>query len=165
MNNRTTGSPITAEFIRVQARYRGRLGVEVGIFVAVDHLRRAGMLTREQESLYFDIDDWFHEHLPNPPFYEDGNTVGAVTWFKTPLPREMADRVDALRGILTAHGVDHDLVRSNDPGERIYEDRFQVGVVPHLRREPTPMPADVQLSATTAGSKRRLTRTPDPKAI
>lgn len=60
-------------------RYYGRIGVEVGIFVAVDHLRRAGRLTPSEELLYVDIDDWFETNLPNPPFYEEGNTIGAVT--------------------------------------------------------------------------------------
>lgn len=76
-------------YVRVQAGYRGRLGVEVGVFVAVDHLRRAGRLTIEQEALYLDIDDWFNEHLPNPGFYADGNSVGAVTWFRHPVPEHM----------------------------------------------------------------------------
>lgn len=146
-------------FVRVQARYRGRLGIEVGIFVAVDHLRRAGMLSPSEETQYFDIDDWFLAHLPNPPFYEDGNSIGAVTWFKTPVPREMSERIDALRAILAAHDVDHDVVGSRDPGELVYEDEYQVGVIPRVRYEPSPMPADVQLAPTTAGSKRQFVQT------
>ena len=31
-----------------------------------------------------DIDDWFLENLPEPPFYADGNSIGAVTWFEEP---------------------------------------------------------------------------------
>ena len=38
-------------FVRLQAAYRGALGVEVGLFVAVDHLRRADRLTEEEEEL------------------------------------------------------------------------------------------------------------------
>jgi hypothetical protein len=68
---------VEARFVRLQTSYRGSLGVEVGIFVAVDHLRRAGRLTPDEEDLYFDIDDWFRDELPNPPFYEDANGVGA----------------------------------------------------------------------------------------
>src|SRR5699024_5608004 len=39
---------------------------------------------------------WFEEHLPNPDFYADGNIVGAVTWFRTPAPEQMQERVDAI---------------------------------------------------------------------
>lgn len=138
--------PVAPEYTRVQARYRGRLGIEVGIFVAVDHLRRAGYLSPDQQALYAEVDAWFQEHLPNPPFYDDGNSVGAVTWFKTPVPVEMMIRVDQLRGILNTHGVEHDVVTSSDPGEQIYEDVFQVGVIPHLRGEQSPLPDGLVLA-------------------
>ena len=143
-------------YVRVQATYRGRLGVEVGIFVAVDHLRRAGVLTPAEESEYLDVDEWFLEHLPNPDFYADGNTVGAVTWFRTPVPAAMQERVDRLCAILAAHGVAYDVVRSSDPGTRVYEDAFQVGVVPSVRHEPTPLPEGLVQAPTTAGSKRAV---------
>lgn len=148
-------------FLRVQVRYRGRLGVEVGIFVAVDHLRRAGMLSAEEEGSYLDIDDWFREHLPNPPFYEDGNSIGAVTWFKTPLSREMTERIDELKAILDAHGVEHDVVSALEPGRIVYEDEYQVGAVPLERDEPTPLPDGVVLGPTSAGSKREFARGTD----
>ena len=47
-------SPAPAAYCRVQAWYRGRLGVEVGVFVAVDHLRRAGELTPNEVGAYLD---------------------------------------------------------------------------------------------------------------
>lgn len=144
------------EFLRVQATYRGRLGVEVGVFVAVDHLRRAGILTPEEERTSFDVGDWFLEHLPNPDFYADGNSIGAVTWFKTPVPEPMQERVDLLCGILAGHGVAFDVVRSPDPGEVVYDDDFQIGVIPPVRGERTPMPDGVVHSPTTAGSKRSV---------
>ncbi|MFC8598567.1 HAD family hydrolase [Isoptericola sp. NPDC057191] len=147
-------------FVRVQATYCGRLGVEVGIFVAVDHLRRAGLLTAREEADYLDVDDWFTEHLPNPDFYGDGNTVGAVTWFHAPVPEDMQQRVDRLCDILRAHGVEFDVVHSTDPGTVVYQDEFQVGVVPRVRREATPLPDGVVLAPTTPGSKRAVAVSP-----
>lgn len=142
----TDSSSEAAQYVRIQARYRGRLGVEVGIFVAVDHCRRAGILTAAQEAQYIEIDAWFQEHLPNPPFYDDGNSIGAVTWFKSPVPTDMSERLDHLRRILDAHEVPHDRVTSADPGARIYEDDFQIGVIPHERGEASPLPAGVVLA-------------------
>jgi HAD superfamily hydrolase (TIGR01509 family) len=147
-------------YLRVQAGYRGRLGVEIGVFVAVDHLRRAGRLTVEQEALYFDIDDWFNEHLPNPGFYADGNSVGAVTWFRDPVPAEMRQRVEQLSGILRAHEVACETAWSDDPGTVVYEDEYQVGVVPYVRGEPDPPPEGAALRPTTAGSKRAVAASP-----
>ena len=143
-------------FVRLQASYRGRLGVEVGIFVAVDHLRRADRLTEDEEELYFDIDDWFNVHLPNPSFYDDGNTIGAVTWFKKSSTVEMRGRLEPLCRILDVYGVTWVLAESADPGTIIYEDPFQVGVLPYRRLEPTPMPQNIVLGPSTAGSKRHL---------
>jgi hypothetical protein len=143
-------------FVRIQALYRGRLGVEVGVFVAVDHLRRADALTEDEEELYFDVDEWFKVHLPNPPFYEDGNTVGAVTWFKQALTEEMRERLEPLCRILDKYGVKWVAAESTDPGTIIYEDRFQVGVIPYQRFAPTPLRQGLVLGPTTAGSKRHL---------
>lgn len=143
-------------FVRLQATYRGRLGVEVGIFVAVDHLRRADRLTEEEEELYFEIDDWFKAQLPDPPFYEDGNTIGAVTWFKRPASGEMLTRLEPLCRTLDRHGVRWVAAETSHPGTVIYEDEFQVGVIPDQRLEPTEMPSGVVLGPTTAGSKRHL---------
>ncbi len=143
-------------FVRLQATYRGRLGVEVGIFVAVDHLRRADRLTEEEEELYFDIDDWFNEELPNPTFYEGDNTVGAVTWFKKSTSEEMLKRLEPLCKVLDKHGVKWVAAESSDPGTVVYEDEFQVGVIPYERFDPTPMPQNVVLGPTTAGSKRHF---------
>ncbi|WP_157359165.1 hypothetical protein [Arthrobacter sp. Soil782] len=145
---------MAGEYSRFHTRYFGRLGVEVGLFVAVDHLRRAGDLADKEVELYLDVDDWFRSELPNPPFYEDGNKIGAVTWFKDPLPAEMVDRVAELCGILQSHKVDYQHSRSADPGRIVYEDPFQVGVVPYSRESPTPLPEGVVLGPTSAGSKR-----------
>jgi hypothetical protein len=143
-------------FVRLQALYRGRLGVEVGIFVAVDHLRRAERLTEDEEELYFDVHEWFEIHLPNPPFYDDGNTPGAVTWFKSSSTDEMRQRLEPLCGILDEYGVKWVAAESTDPGTIIYEDRFQVGAIPYQRFEPTPLPQGILLGPTTAGSKRHM---------
>ncbi|MEU8397990.1 hypothetical protein AB0C28_22575 [Nonomuraea sp. NPDC048892] len=145
-------------YLRLQVDYVGRLGVEVGIFVAVDHLRRKNLLTPEEEELYFDIDDWFREHLPEPPFYADGNSIGAITWFKSAPTGAMLARLEPLRDLLTVHGVRCDLVRASNPGKLIYEDEYQVGVIPRIRKPVSPLPAGVTLGPTTSGSKRHLAR-------
>lgn len=147
-------------YVRIQVEYRGRLGVEVGLLVAVDHLRREGRLSAADEARWLDIDDWFIEHLPNPDFYADGNSVGAVTWFKQPIRSEMQLPVDQVCGILTAYGVAHHRVTSSDPGTIIYEDEFQVGVVPYERGEQTPLPAGVTMTPSAAGSKRAVAASP-----
>jgi len=81
--------------------------------------------------------------LANPPFYDDGNTVGVITWFKKRAGAEMLMRLEPLCEILDRHGVPWVAQETSDPGEVIYEDE-------------TSMPAGAVLRPTTAASKRHL---------
>lgn len=126
--------------------------------LAVDHLRRQGRLSDAEEELYFTIDDWFEEHLPNPSFYADGNPNRAVTWFRRDASVDLRTRLAPLQAILDAHQVEHQTVTSSDPGRIIYSDRWQVGVVPYERLAPTPMDPSVTFSETSPGSKRAFAR-------
>lgn len=145
-----------SRFLRLHATYVGRLGAEVGVFVAVDHLRRADLLSLAEEDVYFEVDDWFNENLPNPPFYIDGNPRGAITWFKRDSGADMLGRLESLTQILDAHAVDWVTTCCDDPGEIIYEDPFQVGAVPTVRLDPTPVPHGKPMAESTPESKRAL---------
>ncbi|MFP5311363.1 MAG: hypothetical protein ACLGH7_02975 [Actinomycetes bacterium] len=107
--------------------------------MALDHLRRTGRLSDKEVLRYALIDAWFQHNLPNPPFYEDGNSIGAVTWF-----REAADgmtrRLKPLLSILDTKGVAWERTVSANPGQVVYEDPWQVGVIPFARLEATPLP-------------------------
>jgi hypothetical protein len=126
-------------FQRFHAGYVGRTGVPVGVFVAVDHLRRTGRLSEEEIIAYAFADAWFQENLPNPPFYDDGNSIGAVTWFRD-TTKGMTDRLRPLLSILDSKGVAWQRSVSDDPGRVVYEDRWQIGVIPSSRLGMTPLP-------------------------
>lgn len=115
-------------YVRIQVRYAGKLGVPVGIFGACHHLRRAGRLSPEDDQLFADIDAWFTRELPEPPFYGDGNSIKAITWFKRSASHFVA-AVQPLQLLLERYDVPYDIVETDDPGDIIYEDEFQVGVV------------------------------------
>lgn len=68
----------------------------------------------------------------------------------------MLKRLEPLCDILTKYGVEWTLSESSDPGDVIYEDEFQVGVIPYIRSDPSPAPPDLVLGPTIAGSKRHL---------
>ncbi|MDD9939356.1 MAG: GNAT family N-acetyltransferase [Myxococcales bacterium] len=117
-----------APFRRLQVRYSGKLGKPVGVFGACHHLRRAGRLSLEDDRLFSDVDRWFKDNLPEPPFYADGNSLKAITWFKDSAT-EMLARTGPLTDILRRYGVEYDLVESRSVGHIIYEDAWQVGVI------------------------------------
>ncbi|WP_127587468.1 hypothetical protein [Paenibacillus koleovorans] len=120
-------------YMRIQTRYCGKTGKPVGIFAACWHLLRGTMrddcLTEEDKELFLSVEKWFVEHLPEPPFYEDGNTIKAVTWFKTAGCAGMVERLKPLVRLLEKYGVPYDIVFTNHVGEIVYEDDYQVGVV------------------------------------
>lgn len=128
-----------AFFSRFSAGYIGRTGIPVGVFVAVDHLRRSGNLNEEEIVRYAVVDSWFQDNLPNPPFYDDGNSLGVVTWFRE-TATGMTDQLRPLLAILDAKGVAWERSVSDSPGQVVYEDQWQIGVIPPFRQDVTPLP-------------------------
>lgn len=118
------------EYFRIHVTYTGKTGKPVGIFGACHHLKRAGKLSPEEAKVFEDIDAWYTEVLPEPPFYKDGNPRKAITWFKdTDEVRSLVQKLNPLVDLLTKYGVEHTTSRTADPGEIIYEDAFQVAVI------------------------------------
>ena len=66
-----------------------------GIFAASRRLERQGPLTGEENRAREETVAWIKEHLPEPPFYAEGNPQKAITYFKEdhdrPHDREAAD--------------------------------------------------------------------------
>ena len=119
---------LVAGYVRVQVRYCGKLGLPVGIFGACHHLRRAGRLSQAEDELFASLDAWFDRELPTPPFYADGNSIKAITWFRSSA-KVLIEALGPLKELLQQHSVRYDVVATDDPGRIVYEDAFQVGVV------------------------------------
>ena len=70
-------------YIRYHTDYISpKTNIPVGITVAVWHLLKAGLFTLEEEKQYKEYAANLEIILPNPDFYDDGNSISAVTWFK-----------------------------------------------------------------------------------
>jgi hypothetical protein len=126
--------------------------VPVGIFAACHHLRQSGHLTPDDDNLFKEVDTWFITHLPYPPFYEDGNRIRAVPWFK-PAATHFIAAVAPLEQLLRRYDVPYDVVHSPDPGTIIYEDNFQIAVLPHVRHPNTPINHYIQPEIPYPGGK------------
>lgn len=59
-----------------------KTNMPVGLFVAVLHLVDKKRMTDEEIDTYWKQRKYFEKALPIPPFYSDGNSIGATTWFK-----------------------------------------------------------------------------------
>ncbi|MBO4776317.1 MAG: hypothetical protein J5515_06855 [Lachnospiraceae bacterium] len=101
-----------------------------GIFTAVWKLVDDKILSEEETKEYWKNREYFEEVLPVPPFYENGNPDGAITWFKdSEEGKQIYAQMSFYREMASKYGVE--LYRSECeeiPGEIIYEDEFQIAV-------------------------------------
>lgn len=122
-------------YVRYESPVRHPRGHFPGVFFLVNGLAREGKLTPEQERFRRANNDWYDAAYPTPSkvdssVYDPAMTPGAVAWFKVSAAH-LIERVPGYLEILEAHGVECREVRSSDPGRVVYEDDFQVVVVPH----------------------------------
>ena len=131
-----------------------------GIFTAVGKLADAKLLSEEEEKEYWQNREYFEKVLPVPPFYETGNPDRAITWFKdNDEGRRIEREMTFYRRMACKYGLK--LFRSECeelPGEVIYEDAFQIAVIPESIKaqrvtvKPAEEQEDVQRGAGRAGS-------------
>ena len=104
-----------------------------GLFTAVGKLVDAKLLTNDEEKEYWKNRAYFEKELPVPPFYEQGNPDGAVTWFKdTAEGKQIFREMVFYRRIADKYGKKLFLSECGEvPGELVYEDAFQIAVKGH----------------------------------
>ena len=101
-------------------------GRRTGIFTAVYELLRDAELDAVSRASLRQTLDWFEEHLPAPKHFHDD---AAVFLFKS-LAGECTSRIWELVRQLAEHGIRCEQQVFSDPGLIVYEDAYQVAVVP-----------------------------------
>ncbi|UGY94589.1 hypothetical protein [Streptomyces gobiensis] len=142
-----------ALYVRFQGTRRNQRGDFPGVFVLVNGLARDGKLTDGQERFRRANNDWYDASYPNPAHvdptvYDHTVNPGAAAWFKSSA-RALLDRVDGYLEILAAHGVECERLRSADPGKIVYEDEYQIVVIPHPSEACGPVRHDVKVPSPT----------------
>ena len=101
-----------------------------GIFTTVGKLVDGKILTEVEEKEYWRNREYFEEVLPVPPFYQDNNPEGAITWFKdTPEGDDIWDQMTFYREMCSKYNVKLYISECEEiPGDLIYEDEFQIAV-------------------------------------
>lgn len=112
-------------------------GRELGVFHAIDMLRRTGRLTEQEEQRYAAIGEWFDKNLAKPtrfttskpPFYRKKNK--AISWFKDSAAEHIR-RMREMVAILEHHGVSVQMVKAKRVGYVVYEDEYQIVAEPFV---------------------------------
>ena len=98
-----------------------------GLFTAVGKLVDAGMLSEKD---YWKNREYFERILPVPPYYEQGNPEGAITWYKdTKEANRIFHEMSFYRRMAGKYGKKLYLSECDEvPGKIIYEDDTQIAV-------------------------------------
>ncbi|MCR5726222.1 MAG: hypothetical protein K6G24_02050 [Lachnospiraceae bacterium] len=101
-----------------------------GIFTAVGKLVDAKTMNEDEIKEYWKNREYFEKVLPVPPYYEQGNPDGAITWFKdNEKGNDIYKQMTFYRAMAKKYGVPLYRSEANEiPGEVIYEDEFQIAV-------------------------------------
>ena len=97
-----------------------------GIFSMCVQMVRNDVMDEEDTGLFHEIDSWIAEVLPFPPQCRRQEKV--VCFFKTEREKEMMRMVQPLMWLLEKYNHPFYVVYTNNPGEIVYEDEYQVAV-------------------------------------
>ena len=121
---------VTKKYMRIQGHeFSYGTGKPTGVFSLCHRRVNDGTFTPEDAKLFADTDQWFKDNLVQPPFYADGNPQKAVTWFKTDTYEAMREKSEILTALLDKYNVQYDMVFTDNAGEIIYEDEYQIAVI------------------------------------
>jgi hypothetical protein len=115
------------KYVRIQGRELAENTMYAkGIFSMCWQLIQNDVMDEEDVGLFKEIDSWFAENLPWPEPCKNREKV--VCFFKTENTEEMMRMIRPALWLLERYHHPYYLVYTNDPGEIIYEDKYQVVV-------------------------------------
>ena len=115
------------KYVRIQGReLAANTMYAKGIFSMCWSLIQNDVMDEEDADLFKEIDSWFAEELPFPP--PCNNKERVICFFKTENTEEMMKLIRPALWLLEKYHHPYYVVYTNDPGEIIYEDKYQVVV-------------------------------------
>ncbi len=118
-------SQLKFKYVRIQGKALAKNTMYAkGIFSMCWQLIQNDTMEQEDADLYREIDDWFAHNPPCPP--QCNNQEPVVCWFKTATADEMLKMIRPALWLLERYHHPYYLVYTNDPGEIVYEDHYQV---------------------------------------
>jgi hypothetical protein len=105
-----------------------------GFFAAVGNLVDSREMSDSEIKEYWEQRQRIEDLLPIPPFYNEGNSIKAITWFKnTAAGNEITKGLGFYFEILDKYQRKLFITKTHTiPGKIIYEDEYQIGVINSL---------------------------------
>lgn len=108
-------------------------GRRQGLFQALAGMEEKGLLDRDTQARYRVANDWFRRNLPTPSSFTRSTKPHAknvaLSWFKDSAVQHIGVMRE-LVGILAAHDVVVQVLKTEQPGYVVYQDEFQVAAEP-----------------------------------
>ena len=134
------------DYVRIQGReLASNTQYAKGIFSMCWQLVQNDVMEEEDADLFREIDSWFAEVLPFPPQCNAQEPV--VCFFKTENADLMMKMIHPAMWLLQRYNHPFYVVYTNDPGEIVYEDQYQIaaktdGVLQIDKLQPSWSPED-----------------------
>lgn len=115
------------KYMRIQGRENSWITkYPKGIFGICWRMIMDEAMTKEDEELFRNIDQWFKDNLPEPEPCKNGEKV--ITFFKNETSKEMQAKIKPAMDLLDKYNHPNDVVYTNFLGTIVYEDEWQVAV-------------------------------------
>ncbi len=115
------------KYMRIQGREESWITkYPKGIFGMCWRMIMDGVMSKEDEELFRNIDQWFKDNLPEPEPCKNGEKV--ITFFKTEITELMQEKIKLAMELLDKYNHPYDVVYTNFVGAIVYEDEWQVAV-------------------------------------
>ena len=115
------------KYVRIQGReLAANTMYEKGIFSMCTQMISNDVMDEEDAALFKEIDSWFANVLPWPEPCKRQEKV--VCFFKTENSEEMMRMIVPTMWLLEKYNHPYYVVYTNNPGEIVYEDKYQVVV-------------------------------------
>lgn len=96
-----------------------------GVITEARLLKDENKLYEYEIKIVDDVFEWFNQNLPCPSFESSNWPSNAISWFKEDA-QEYISKLWELISILKEHDVPVRAIKSSDPGNKLYEDEFQI---------------------------------------
>lgn len=115
------------KYVRIQGREQAvNTGFAAGVFSICWKLIQENKMDEEDVALFKELDSWFAEELPFPEPCMRKEPV--ICYFKTENVDLMMRMITPAMWLLDRYKHPFYVVYTNDPGEIVYEDKYQVAV-------------------------------------